>query len=338
MKRYNNLFEKIVSMDNIRLAHRLAQRGKRHYTAVKKINKDPEPYLLAIHKMLITGTFTTSNYRTELRFDSGKWRTIHKLPYYPDRIVQYAIMNVCAPIWRKSFIRDTFQSIEARGTHDAKRRVEKYLKANPHSHAIKIDIKQFYPSILNSTLKVAVKSTIKCFKTLRLLYDIIDSHSGLPIGNYTSQYLGNLLLTSFDWWIKQTIKLKGYFRYCDDIVLIHTDSKYLHNVYLLAKAKLLELGLVLKDKVCYRYIPYQGIDFCGFIFFGSHTKIRSKIIKNLFKKSKQANPKKLLDSLMAYYGWIKIVHAKVLWSKIITYTILRSTDSVYSKNPLRKTL
>lgn len=338
MKRHGNLFDKIVSMDNIRLAHQLAQRGKRHYTAVKKINKDPEPYLLAIQKMLIAGTFTTSKYQTELRFDGGKWRTIHKLPYFPDRIVQHAIMLVCGPIWRKSFIRDTFQSIEGRGTHDACRRVEKFLKANPKCHAIKVDIEKYYPSANNSVVKACIRYKIKCVRTLRLLYDIIDSHVGLPIGNFTSQYLGNLLLTAFDWWAKQVVRLKGYFRYCDDIVFMHTNSKYLHAVYIKAKSKLLDLGLKLKDSVCYRYVPKQGLDFCGFVFFGTHTKLRKRIADNLIEKAKQADTKKLLDSLMSYWGWIKRIQAKGLWRKIITNEILRLTDGVYATRPLRRTI
>lgn len=336
MKRHGNLFEKIADIDNIRLAHQLAQRGKRHYTAVKNINKDPEPYLREIQKMLIAGTFTTSEYKTELRFDGGKWRTIHKLPYFPDRIVQHAIMLVCGPIWRKSFIRDTFQSIEGRGTHDARRRVEKFLKANQKCHAIKVDIEKYYPSAKNEVVKDCIRLKIKCVKTLRLLYDIIDSHIGLPIGNFTSQYLGNLLLTAFDWWVKQVIRLKGYFRYCDDIVFIHKDSKFLYGVFVSASKKLKSLGLKLKDKVCYRYIQNQGLDFCGFVFFGTYTKLRKKIATNMIEKAKQTEPKQLLDSVMSYWGWVKRIQAKGLWRKLITVEILKLTDGVYAINPLRR--
>ena len=38
---------------------------------------------------------------------------------------------------------------------------------------------------------------IKCKETLWLIYDIIESTSGLPIGNYTSQYFGNIYLYKF---------------------------------------------------------------------------------------------------------------------------------------------
>lgn len=337
MKRHGNLFEKIIDIENIKLAHKLAQRGKQHYTAVKRINKNPEPFLRRIQKMLIAGTFTTSQYKSEMRFDGGKWREIHKLPYYPDRIVQHAIMNVCGPIWRKMFIRDTFQSIEGRGTHDARKRVEAYLKSEPKSYAIKIDIEKYYPSVNNELMKKCVRKNIKCIKTLRLLDDIIDSHSGLPIGNYTSQYFGNLFLTQFDWWIKQTVRLKGYFRYCDDIVFMHKDSKFLHGIFVASEKMLKKIGLKLKNSIAYRYVCKQGLDFCGFVFFATHTKLRKKIASNIKTKALQKNPKKLCDSLVSYWGWVKCIHAKSLWRKIVTKDILKLTDGVYASNPLRST-
>lgn len=44
MKRVGNLYEKIYDMDNIRLAHKNARKGKRHYSEVKKVDKNPEFY------------------------------------------------------------------------------------------------------------------------------------------------------------------------------------------------------------------------------------------------------------------------------------------------------
>jgi len=46
MKRYGYLYEKIYDLDNLRLAHKNAQKGKKHYKEVKKINKDQDKYLL----------------------------------------------------------------------------------------------------------------------------------------------------------------------------------------------------------------------------------------------------------------------------------------------------
>jgi hypothetical protein len=43
--------------------------------------------------------------------------------------------------------------------------------------------------------------------------------AGLPIGNLTSQYLGNLYLDSFDHWVTETQRAPGYVRYMDDMVV-----------------------------------------------------------------------------------------------------------------------
>jgi retron-type reverse transcriptase len=66
---------------------------------------------------------------------------------------------------------------------------------------------------------------------LNLLDGIIDSAQGVPIGNYLSQFFANLYLTYLDHYIKEVHKIKHYFRYTDDIVILHSDKKYLRYLY-----------------------------------------------------------------------------------------------------------
>ena len=40
MKRYNNLYEKISNIENIRLAHKNARKGKKHYSEVKMVDNN----------------------------------------------------------------------------------------------------------------------------------------------------------------------------------------------------------------------------------------------------------------------------------------------------------
>ena len=245
MKRHGNLFEQIVDIENIKLAHRSARKGKAFYAEVKMVDSDVEYYCREIQKTLINQTFTTSEYEIEDRFDGRKMRTIYKLPYYPDRIVQHALLNVVGKIFTASFIRDTFQSITGRGTSDAMRRVKKLVRSNEcPKYALKIDVEKYYPSVDNAKLKAMVRRKIKCNQTLWLFDDIIDSMQGLPIGNYTSQHLGNLYLNQFDWEVKQKIKPIGYFRYCDDIVFMDDCKEKLISIKKWAEDYLLSvLGL-----------------------------------------------------------------------------------------------
>lgn len=311
MKRHNNLFDQIASIDNLYLAHERAQKGKGRYESVKEVNNDVDGYLLKLHKLLISGNFTTSPYILEDLEDNGKLRVIYKLPYYPDRIVQHAIMNVCKDFWYRSLIRDTFQSIDGRGCHDAKRRIELYLSKATYHYAIKLDVKKYYPSISNVKMKLVVRRTIKCKRTLALLDDIIDSCKGLPIGNYLSQYFGNLFLSQLDWWVKQELGLKGYFRYCDDIVLIDTNLQYLRIVSVRIREYVASLGLAIKDDELICQLEGQGLDFCGFIFYGWRTDVRKRI-----KRALTTHP---LSSVPSYWGWFKVTNSKKFWrnSKIV---------------------
>jgi hypothetical protein len=118
LKIQGNLFDKIISIDNLRAAHHKARKGKSHYKEVQWVDSNEQEALERIQRLLIDGTFKTSKYTVEHTLKGDKMRTIHKLPYFPDRIVQHAIVNVCSEAWTRSMIRDTFQSIKGRGTTD----------------------------------------------------------------------------------------------------------------------------------------------------------------------------------------------------------------------------
>ena len=330
MKRVGGLWEKICDPGNIREAHYQARKGKSHYTEVKWVNANEDMAIEQIRHALVSKTFTTSPYQVEDRFDGRKMRTIHKLPYYPDRIVQHALVQVCEPIWKASFIRDTFQSITGRGTHDARKRVKKAIRDYPEAYALKFDIHKYYPSVTNEILKVKIRRKIKCPDTLWLLDDIIDSCKGLPIGNYTSQYLGNLYLSDFDWRVKQTIKPLAYFRYCDDLVLMAKDSATAHD-YKNEAFAILEKEYGLRVKKDWQVFPIQkrGLDFVGFVFRPESIQLRKNIARGVINKAKEIATKSHLISLYqvvngagSYWGWCKHGGGKGLWASVMKSNIL----------------
>lgn len=329
MKRHGNLFDRITDIENIKIAHKNARRGKAFYTEVKMVDSDIEKYCHEIQKSLVNQTFTTSPYEVEERFDGRKMRTIYKLPYYPDRIVQHALLNVTGQIFTNSFIRDSFQSIVGRGTADAMRRVKKVVRSpDCPRYALKIDVEKYYPSVDNAKLKAMVRRKIKCERTLWLMDDIIDSMQGLPIGNYTSQHLGNLYLNDFDWKIKQQLKPKAYFRYCDDIVFMDDMKSKLLAYKVRAVRWLDELGLKIKGSWNIYDIYRHGVDFVGYVFTPLNTRLRRSIVTK-FKTTCAKLSKRITDRdrdlsrVMAYKGWVKHCNGKMLWRRH-TYS-LRST-------------
>lgn len=308
MKRVGNLFDKIVTMENLLLAHKNAKKGKSHYREVKMVDCNPEFYLKQIQESLINKSFTTSEYTVAEINDGKKRRTIHKLPYFPDRIIQHALIQIIEPIISNSFIRDTFQSIKGRGTSDARKRITKIIKEHQPDYCLKLDIVKYYPSIDNTILKQKIRTKIKCKDTLWLIDDIIDSVDGLPIGNYTSQIFGNFYLTELDWNIKHKKLL--YFRYCDDLIILNDSKELLHKLKIEIQDYLDTLNLKLKPNYQVFNIERQGIDFVGYVFRKSKTTLRLSIAKS-FKYA--INKHKNFNSIMSYWGWLKPIQSFKLW-------------------------
>lgn len=336
MRRYGNIWQKICSREALKSAHKAAKRGKSHYREVKWVDANEDEAIEAIYQSLANKTYTTSPYQIEERFDGRKIRTIHKLPYYPDRIVQHALVSACEDIWCASFIRDTFQSIVGRGTHDARKRVRTAIYGNPNLYALKFDIQKYYPSVNVELMKEKVRKTIKCKDTLWLLDDIIDSCKGLPIGNYTSQYLGNVYLNDFDWWVKQSLKPKGYFRYCDDIVVLCNSSDECHSNRVSMFEKLsTEYRLSVKRDWQVFPVDDRGLDFVGFVFTSSNVKLRKGIangVRNKAKKIKMGSlsPHKIAGGAGSYWGWCKHGQGRALWARHMTSDALLAIESAKS--------
>lgn len=226
MRRHGNLYTRIVDKDNVFAAYELARKGKSSYANVKRFDKNRDDNLENIRLSLVNKTFHTSTYQEKTVFEP-KERTIYVLPFAPDRIVQHALMRVIIPIWQPLMIEDSYACIEQRGQHKGSARTMEYVKRN--AYCLKCDISKFYPSIVHDTLFEIVQRKIKCKDTLWLFSDIIYSFpngKNTPIGNFTSQWFGNLYLNELDTFVKHTLKIRDYLRYCDDFLLFHPDKKY----------------------------------------------------------------------------------------------------------------
>lgn len=325
MKRVNNLFDKICSIENINEADRKARKGKSRIKKFIQIHdNDKESQNLLLSQQLRNGTYRTSKYKNSVIYEP-KLRIISKLPYYPDRIAQHAIMNVMKPIFISWFIRYTYANIEGRGIHACMKGVANVLKKhkNQTKYCLKLDIKKYYPNINHNILKSILFRKIKDVRLLDALYEIIDSFSnnssdkygegvtGLPLGNYTSGYFANIYLMYFDRWCKQVLKCRYYFRYADDIVILSDNKRFLHSVfYQIQKYLNTILNLKIKNNYQIFNVDINGIDFVGYVL--DHDKVRlRKFIKYKIKRvvklynNKEITKIRFSKSFPSYYGWIK---------------------------------
>lgn len=232
-------------------------------------------------------------------------------------------MNILEPVWTKIFISNTYSCIKGRGIHKCKHDVEKALRTDKKNtkYCLKLDITKFYPSIDHEILKKIIRKKIKDVLLLSLLDSIIDSAEGVPIGNYLSQFFANLYLSYFDHYVKEKLKVKYYFRYADDIVILCGSKAKLRYYLKHIREYLTKLKLKIKPNYQIFLVDARGIDFVGYRLYHTHTLLRKSIKNKMFKLiNKYIHNKitftKFLLRLQSYFGWLKHCNSKNLLHKI----------------------
>ena len=332
MKRHGNIYSKICDLDNLKLAHKKAKKDKIHYQSVQKVEADLDNRLLLIQKMLQEKTYKPGRYKISVIEDKGKKRLLHKLPYYPDRIIQWEVMLQIEDILLQTFTSFTCASLKKRGTRYAANLLNKYLKDYHNTkYCLKIDIKKFYPNIDRNILKKMLRRKIKDRDVLWLLDTIIDSMDninvtnvkvpeefkeiyfqpgkGIPIGSYLSQYFANFYLSYFDHWLKEELKCKYVVRYMDDIIILDSSKEFLHQVKDKIQQYLQQqLNLELKSNWQIFPVDERGIDFVGYRHFHTHRFLRKKTLKNIKRSLLAFQVRQTYTNWCAcvsYFGWLQ---------------------------------
>jgi len=142
--------------------------------------------------------------------------------------------------------------------------------ARPHLGAsvlLKLDIKDFFPSVQKEQLHATLASVTPNDVLVKRLVDLCYSEDGLPQGAPTSPLLSNLVLRRFDIALYRVCALAGakYTRYADDISisLSKDDSKKIGHLIKAVESELANDGFKLnKDKI--RVLrPHQAQRICG---------------------------------------------------------------------------
>jgi len=318
MKRHGGLFEKIVDPENIALAYKKAKKGKTWQDSVKAFEPNMEAKLEELRQKLIDGTFTTSEYRVKI-IHEPKEREIFILPFYPDRIVQHAVMNIVAPLWDAMFIYDSYACRKKKGQHAGSKRCMQFTRRN--AWVCQFDLSKFYPSIPHEKLMEIIQRKIKDKRVLSLFNDIIDSIGGdrnVPIGNFTSQWFGNLYLNDLDQFVKHRLHVRDYIRYCDDFLLFGNDKEELKRLADKAEAFVVWiLGMKLSKKSLYP--TSHGIDFLGYRHFpDGKILVRKSTAKRIKKRLKvipwelkhgKITKEQAVGKLASAHGWLKHANA-----------------------------
>lgn len=314
MKRAGFIYEKIYSKENIINAIKQAAKGKKDRRAVKRVLSNLDDCIEEIQYMLITETYQPSDYRKKTIHEGicQKERVICIPKFYPDQIIQWAIILQIKPYLCRGMDAHVCGSVPGRGGACGKKYIERWLR-NSRKHTkycLKLDVHHFYPSIDHQCLKNMLQRLFKDEKLLNLLYEIVDSEAGLPIGNITSQWFANFYLQGLDHFIKETLHATYYVRYMDDMVLFGANKKELHRMFLRISEYLKSIGLVVKSNWQIFKTDSRGVDFLGYRFFHYKTILRRSVMLRISRKVKKTNKRHSWNyhncaAIISYLGWIK---------------------------------
>lgn len=322
-KIYHNIYNEIISIENLFLAWREFRRGKRKRLDVQQFEFNLEDNLFWLHQELKNRAYRHCNY-TPFNIQDPKLRRIHKA-YVRDRVLHQAAFRILYPIFDKGFIFDSYSCRLNKGVHRAVIRLEKFSRKlsknnNKNIFTLKCDIRKFFDSVDQSILLKLIKKKIQDNNTLWLIEQIIQSfkkerNKGLPLGNVTSQLFSNIYLNELDQFIKHNLRIKHYLRYCDDFVILDKNEssliKFVDLIDIFLKEKL-KLSLH-ADKIIIRKY-HQGIDFLGYVVLPHYRVLRTKTKKRIFRKIQRRSynlqtglisEESFNQSLQSYLGVLK---------------------------------
>ena len=263
MQRTANLFEQICTLENLRAAYQKASQGKRDQPVVREFGHALDSRLSEMLVTIGNGSIALGRFHQFVIRDP-KERVI-TAPCFEERVLHHAVMNICEPVFDRWLIDDTFACRKWKGREAAVLRAASFSKR--FGWFLKLDIRKYFDSVSHSTLQNLLRRRFKDDQLLELLNRIIHSfrgamNVGLPIGSLTSQHFANFYLGWFDRFVKESLRVRGYVRYMDDMVLWHDDPTALKRIRSQCEEFLNKtLSLQVKPMILQR--THVGMDFLG---------------------------------------------------------------------------
>lgn len=183
MKIYNNLFEKIISPENLFAAWEVFKSDKQKKEDVMQFEYRLEENIFQLHRELKDKTYRHGPYCGFYICDP-KQRHIHKATVR-DRILHHAIFSVLNPIFEPTFISRSFSCRIGFGTHRGIAALETMMRQASRNNTrrcfiLKCDIKKFFDSVDHNILLSILQRRIKDQDTIWLMRAITESYATPP--------------------------------------------------------------------------------------------------------------------------------------------------------------
>lgn len=309
----------VFSKENIREAYLDCRKNKRNKPDALRFELNAEEFLEELRIELSERTYHPS---TSICFvvAKPKFREIFAADFR-DRIVHHLVVRYLEAIWEPVFIHDTHATRKGRGIHLAAKRLQQFTRKitnnnTKQAYYLKIDIRNFFMSIDKDILFSLIRNRCRNEEILwlaetivfhepqkdylrkspvRRMYKVplqkslfgVEKNKGIPIGNLTSQFFGNVYLNGLDQYVKHCLKCKYYLRYVDDMVLLAEDTETLRRWMKNIEAYLKEnLELELNPARTVLRPIRNGCDFLGYVVRPNYMLCRKRVVNNLKERLK----------------------------------------------------
>nr|WP_307258971.1 group II intron reverse transcriptase/maturase [Oikeobacillus pervagus] len=223
-----NLFEKILSRNNLNLAYLQVVRNK-GAAGIDGMTYDQLLPHLKEHKEELLMKLRNGIYRpqpvlrVEIPKPDGGVRKLG-IPTVIDRMIQQAINQVLQPIFDPAFSDNSFGFRPKRSAHHAIIRAKSYYEQG-YKYVVDIDMKAYFDTVNHDKLMYYIEKKIQDKRVLRLIRQYLKSgiminglfqasEEGTPQGGNLSPLLSNIYLNEFDKLL--TTRGHKFVRYADD--------------------------------------------------------------------------------------------------------------------------
>lgn len=290
--RYAPSFADVTDFHALCAAARRAARGKRNAAAMAGLLFHLETVVLELQRELLGRTYRPRPYRT-FTVSDPKPRAISAADPR-DRVVHHALCAVLEPAFERVAVFDSYACRPGKGSHAAVARAGSFSRR--YGYFLKMDFRKFFETVDHAVLEAALRRVCRDEGVLWLADTVIGHGApgsppgkGLPIGNLTSQHFAGFYLSPLDHHVKGALRVPGYVRYMDDLLLFGDDKRDLRAwaaaVGRFARERLL---LAVKDEATVLAPTSEGVAFLGFRVFPGCVRLGGRARRRLVRAAREA--------------------------------------------------
>lgn len=367
MKEYKYLYQKMLDENIIRKAYKKLRKGKTKRKEIQYIDGHLDEEVRKMHDMIENTkppdvevehpelAYKPKKKTPKIIIEHGKERKIY-MPEIHEQWLNHIIILILEPIIMATSYPFSCGSLPKRGAHYGKKQIIKWIKDGKGiRNFAKIDIRHFYDNIRIGVLMKELSIRIKDSWFLYIIRLCLKwFRKGIPLGYYICQWLANYILEPLDKFITETLGIKKYIRYMDDMVFYDNAKKILHKAIVEIRI-FIGRRFRLKLKRNYQVIRfyYEGkriigrpLDYMGFLFYRSKTLIRKHIMLEATRLSKRLHEEKEagrgyftrnMKAMLSYMGWFSCTNTCDCYKEYIKpYVNIGRMKKIVSKLDRRK--